>query len=140
LLWVEAVKALLDFAPGMFLLGWIVLVGNRSNDGMGGAALVLIALFTVCPVLAIVGTFHWTSAWLLFRREAPGRTPILVVSAIEGAVGLSLWVLAPSVRVWPIWTALCGFELYLVLSERARIYWSSASSDSSASSTSATSG
>jgi len=140
LLWIEAVKALLDFAPGMFVLGWIVFVGNRSNEGMGGAALELIALFTVCPVLAIIGTFHWRSARLLFRREAPKRMRILVVSAIEGAVGLCLWVLAPSVLVWPIWTTLCGLEFYLVLSERARSYWSSDSSDSNASNTSVASG
>lgn len=136
LLWIEAIKALLDFAPGVFALGWIVLVGNRSNEGMGGLVLEFIALFTVCPVLAIIGKFHFKSAMLLFRRQAPNRSRIVTASVIEGAFGLGLWIIAPTMVLWPTWTALCGFEVYLILSERGRLYWSSDASPSSASSTS----
>jgi hypothetical protein len=127
LLWLEGIKALSTLGAAAYVV-WTV---RRPDTGVGGLIYGLIALFLV-PAFLILGVFHIGTALRLFFRKVPVRGLIVAADIVGACLGLFIGGLLFGLA----WIGLCVFELYTVLSDDADRYWSSASSDSSASSTS----
>jgi hypothetical protein len=134
LLWTEGIKALAILGVAIYLIGWEGHAAHQPNLGFGGAFFEILDPIIVTGLL-VLGGFHFLATWLLARRKAPLRFLLVVANILEIVLALSLLGIDNANPIWAMCFGICAFELYLVLSERARIYWSS-DSDSSASSTS----
>jgi hypothetical protein len=139
LLWMEGIKALAILGVAIYLIGWEGHAAHQPNLGFGGAFFEILDPIIVAGLL-VLGGFHFLATWLLARRKAPLRFLLVVANILEivlalSLLGISLLGIDNANPIWAMCFGICAFELYLVLSERARIYWSS-DSDSSASSTS----
>lgn len=134
MLWTEGIKALAILGVAIYLIGWEVHAAHQPNLGLGGAFFEILDPIIVAGLL-VLGGFHFLATWLLARRKAPLRLLLVVANILEIVLALSLLGIDNANPIWAMCFGICAFELYLVLSERARIYWSS-DSDSSASSTS----
>jgi hypothetical protein len=134
LLWTEGIKALAILGVAIYLIGWEVHAAHQPNLGFGGAFFEILDPIIVAGLL-VLGGFHFLATCLLARRKAPLRLLLVVANILEIVLALSLLGIDNANPIWAMCFGICAFELYLVLSERARIYWSS-DSDSSASSTS----
>lgn len=134
LLWMEAIQTLVVLGCGLFLLSWGIYAFHFQLNGVAGLIAGFLAVL-VAPPFIVVGTVYLVATWRLAHRELPSRKLLIGLDGLEILTALGLFYRGFSLLL-PIWIVFCGIEIYFLISEEARFYWSSGSSDSSASSTS----